>query len=1170
MYSPLRIAFLFSVISALLLFTSVANSAVTRSSFLAIRLPDDPLRAANIEQLGDVLVVIGNGDVYRVKGIEATRDTVAQTIHAIRRINPTTLIALGDRGAYRIRSATTDEIAVPGGHVRMETAIVLGDDEVWLQTHLDSQFCLLRDTACTAFKTAGTAYGLIKALDRTWIIASSGVYRVDGNVATQVVDDTIFIPSTQDLLAATQLTSKVGHDDNLIWIQGEKKFWVISRGKVESFPRATLRSVKPGIRLVVENDDETLFAIKQTGPDKLDGHAFPKILFIQPIPDQRRIATVTLQFDVPQVAGTQTVSLDLTQPAPIPQMNLTLRDFLEVGGEVRMIRNNFISYLKLIGSDNHGTILSLGDKLYRWDATGWLELGLAKNLSANFVMQLNDHETWILDRQDRPFRRFFSKDSIAAGETAYRILEDKLAALPDVGTIDAVSKEADAVWLLTDRGAYRVKGDAIARIPDQQIEAQDVVRFDGRTFIIAKDALWRVEGDYAISVGTLPKGPEYGSLWQASVHLNLLWLVSDAGIAAYSPGDPATKETLFAIPIGGVRALSDINGTLWALTDTGAFRIFPGSGIKAIGKPNKDVLAGLPGNLLPGNVGLTGVARLSAEYTGALPPDFHEYATRNGGDFVAIIDSNLAQYNQFLAKGWYTGLSSVEKDIGTIGEQTMYVSVRDKWGNQNAEQIRLWIAPGAVMSALATYILVIAIGFAVIMTAPSLALSYRVLMVPALRQIGSLYSIPIILGIFPSLVDKLLERHKRRVHDKTAKDASVFLLPDDSLARASIAQLLKQESTLFIEGPSGIGKSAYMRYLAHTFSASGPSPLHLMTTVLVNLKAYIGVPPVEAYQSELLNVAAFRDSELATEILRIGGILFLLDGLNEVPSSTVTSWASFVSGHSERHFFIVSSQYVDTAFQRLPVITMPTLRREQVTALLARESGLDEMAVAESMSEDGLSLARIPQNLMVIARLLRDHSEIPKTQFTLYEKLLVPIFAEWRNRGKTDYISVLCWCAVAESERPDGSTVKNLPSEVTTRLLVDKLMVERGDGREFAHDHVRAFLVAHLLVAEWPAVLGKAELGFGSNWTLPLQFASEKLPKTQIVKLIDAFVAKKTDAAAARAEEIAALAVQRFGIDELGTWYGEFAKALVIARQFKNLERTSPSWTDNHSRASRP
>jgi hypothetical protein len=582
--------------------------------------------------------------------------------------------------------------------------------------------------------------------------------------------------------------------------------------------------------------------------------------------------------------------------------------------------------------------------------------------------------------------------------------------------------------------------------------------------------------------------------------------------------------------------------------------------MRAIANPNKDILFGLPMRGLPENIGLTGVARFSASYTGAIPPPFLAYATQKGGDFVGIIDSNLAQYNQFVSKAWYTGLSSIEKDLATFGEQGLYVLIRDKWGNQTAQEVRVWIAPGALVSSLAAYLLAIAVGFAVIMTAPHLSLSYRVLMIPALRKIGSLYAIPIILGLFPSLVAKLLERHRRRVHEKTGSASASFLLPDTALAGNSIAQSLTKRSTLFIEGPSGIGKSAYLRYLAHEFSSPKDRPLPVMTAVLINLRTHVGVSPVEAYQNELLNDGAFKDSEMAAEILRMGGLIFLLDGLNEVPGTTVASWAGFVSSHSERHFFVVSSQYVDSAFQELPVRVMPALSRDLVSTLLSREAGLDSQALAARVPEEAMNLARVPQNLMVIARLLRSNAAIPKSRFSLYETLLIPIFADWHNNGKADYITTLCLCAVSETEKADGSTIKALPAEVLTRLALDKVVVERGDNREFAHDHVRAFLVAYLLVGEWTTVLARPDLSFGSNWTLPLQFAAEKLPRTEIVKLIDTLVAKNSGAAAARAEEIAALAVRRFGADELGAWYGEFAKALIIARHFKNLDRAPQTW----------
>jgi len=102
--------------------------------------------------------------------------------------------------------------------------------------------------------------------------------------------------------------------------------------------------------------------------------------------------------------------------------------------------------------------------------------------------------------------------------------------------------------------------------------------------------------------------------------------------------------------------------------------------------------------------------------------------------------------------------------------------------------------------------------------APYARPAHLLLMNPYLRGIASLGVIPILITVAPPIRRHLFRRYRRNLNadPELRHEWERYVVPDPSLeAHAFLAKLMTQATrAAVVHGQSGIGKSAFMRYLA--------------------------------------------------------------------------------------------------------------------------------------------------------------------------------------------------------------------------------------------------------------------------------------------------------------------------------------------------------------------
>ena len=1047
----------------------------------------------------------GTGRCTRSRG--HPRESIPMSLRFTRcRLCPTVRQSRSDTlAAFEFAASRLSPYQLPETGVHVESIEEVGG-LLWLKTHSDLKVYQLDGLVTRDIGSPKSVQKMFSALGSVWLTTTNDVYRVDSGVCQKVVEHIDFFsrPEGRETIAGR------------LWLFAGNGVWVIGPSGTMRIFQGTVRAHQQiGSRLVLDTDSGTKL-IEQPDASTPIVEDLP-LLKLDLDQTTRSYAQLSVS-----VGGKPFQTVDLSRDDPIPGLGMSLRSFIALQG--RISGDGF--FIDLLGSDDAGFLLNYGRFLYRLTSTHLELLSDAFPALASLKLRQIRGKTWAVTQ-------YSGMDALLIGSSGTTDF------LPSVGR-SVMSRLNDAVdfdgatWLLTSVGAYRIKGQESRRIPDSVIDAKQILAFKGHTRLIAADALWTVDGDSAVLTQKFD-----GDVHQVEEHFGYLCLSTRAGFWIFD-GAEAKRVPNAALE---VNRLYEADGRLLVATRAGLFRIYPGASIHASLRPLNSVFLGFPGNLLPGSFGFTGVARVQAAYEGPVPKD---YLAAAGGAFEVVVDGNDRQFSSFIDRGWYTGIESIQRSLDTAGRHTIRISIRDKWRNTFVSEARVWVVPGFPASVFMGYALVFMLALALIWNSPRFSFAHNVVMSPTLRKMPSLYAIPVILTLAPGLVKRLLVRYRSRLQAATQSAADDFMLPEPQLAASVMKETIHAKRSLFVVGPSGIGKSAYMVYLANSFAAGSALP-EFVVVILVQLRQYVDIRPADVFQAELVNYGGFRDPELADDVLRLGGVLFLLDGLNEVTEKTVQQWSAFYQAHSAQNYFIIASQFVDAGFPALPVCEIPPLTDETARKLLARELGV-EPAKLPSLPKPTLLLARIPQNLKAITQILRAGAPAPQSEYELYEQLLTPLFDRWRHEGKSDRIEELCAAAVSDTDDPQARAVDSLSADVLYALVNEKLIVIRGAQKAFAHEHVRAYLAAYAVIKDWPAVLGM-DLRFPQSWILPLRFALPSLAREDDIKIAEALLQKKTDSSLLRGEELAAGILARFGEAAVGDWFRRYAVKLVAARQ---------------------
>ena len=266
---------------------------------------------------------------------------------------------------------------------------------------------------------------------------------------------------------------------------------------------------------------------------------------------------------------------------------------------------------------------------------------------------------------------------------------------------------------------------------------------------------------------------------------------------------------------------------------------------------------------------------------------------------------------------------------------------------------------------------------------------------------------------------------------------------DQRLSEAvPVLDLLKQHDGLIILGDPGAGKTTLLKYIALRLALAEGESLGLgqRLPVLLPLSAYANAPSIQNVSLDQFIADYFRDHgiDFSTDImlnqeLARGGVLFLLDGLDEVRDITQRHLVVnrvvdfFIEQRQKGNKFILTSRIVGYREVRpsvdgLAECTLVDLEGEEIsqfvekwTSALERASRGDTFLASEEATRQRVELlAAIDRNpgmrrlaanpllLTILALMKRQGIVLPERRVELYQKYVETLLKYWNQERGLD------------------------------------------------------------------------------------------------------------------------------------------------------------------------
>jgi hypothetical protein len=509
----------------------------------------------------------------------------------------------------------------------------------------------------------------------------------------------------------------------------------------------------------------------------------------------------------------------------------------------------------------------------------------------------------------------------------------------------------------------------------------------------------------------------------------------------------------------------------------------------------------------------------------------YDSATLSPPHASAIIATSPQEFAKTYASQEYVKLDGKWIRRLDVGRTTIYFAVRDGWGNELKGHRTYYVVPGVLVTGLAVPSAWFLLLFVTIMFAPTNRFARRLLMSPAIRKYGFFGLVPIIVVIRP-IKQRFLAPYRRGVAlDKALNSAqTTYVLPSIALLPATTGIILSEHRRIFVRGPSGIGKTAYLKYLLHAYASSTePTEPPGVTAIYVPLVRFRQESPVSMIHAQLASFGDVTDAELTATMLDDGAFLVLFDGLNEIEAPLRDSLSAFIERYGGRNYFVVASQeeYPEFTGCRLEMIG---LDEEHIKALLRARLPRERAAIViGKLLPEHTLVYRVPQDLELgIQLLLLDEAlELPASRVALYEAAVMPLERRWAGEGRGELWSVLTSEALAMvvEHRFTLDMANDYIRAAKTALVDLELIKERTRMYYFRHEQVRAFFAAKTFMRQWRAYMEGSGKGrtepdeievdprrerVDVTWLPMLEFAALMLDDTEALALWAAIAKRDT------------------------------------------------------------
>ncbi|AUX48236.1 uncharacterized protein SOCE26_097670 [Sorangium cellulosum] len=700
---------------------------------------------------------------------------------------------------------------------------------------------------------------------------------------------------------------------------------------------------------------------------------------------------------------------------------------------------------------------------------------------------------------------------------------------------------AGRLWLRTDRGAYRVEGNVPVHILKEDAHGLGIWNdpVDGYTWLLTSiGEVYRVDGTTPVKVWGAEDGLEQPALSSTRPERVISGLFSarlrsesdpspaqwlSSAIAAETEGptgrtlapllrmllqlnarvfwtsEPNVSQSALesgALEGVDVIAATELDGRVWLGTKRGAFRFDSDLDLELT------LRSRLWGDLWP-----TGATAADVGYVRA-------------GEPLAVKSTPPAFFirEEDRSKKYFTPAEDFLFPLRP-GRFQMTVLVRDEWQNVNRVHVRARVVPGPALALGALGALWAGFVALAVALAPYSRFFNGRVMSRAFRGAGSLGLVPLALGLSSGLRRHLLRRYRREVRANADLDPahSGYVVPSDEFAPERFAAALEKHRRLLLLGQSGLGKTAYFRYLTFLY-ASGARGLPLQGTipVLLPLGRYPGEDPEAIFHKQLQGYGLVSDQALCAYLLRQGGFILFIDGLNEVDEEARVQVNRFLDRHWNVNWMCVSSQEGYPLFSWMRRLQLAALDREHIAAILEKRLDPERAeATRRQFTEETYEVCRIPQDLEYVVALIERGEALPRSRHDLYTRVLAPVLASLDDRGHGDQKDTLFRRAYEMLrdrapwiDREDDAVSSWLQGELVQKKLLVKIEAD-VPRYHFRHDLLRAYLAARWFAPRWRDVLAEDRGKVDSNWRSMLEFALLHLDSPDEARaLLDALLAQ--------------------------------------------------------------
>jgi predicted NACHT family NTPase len=392
---------------------------------------------------------------------------------------------------------------------------------------------------------------------------------------------------------------------------------------------------------------------------------------------------------------------------------------------------------------------------------------------------------------------------------------------------------------------------------------------------------------------------------------------------------------------------------------------------------------------------------------------------------------------------------------------------------------------------------------------------------PWVRKYFSLGSVPLLLSIFPSLRRHLLRRYSASINkDKEFNEwKERFVCPDEEFQPDNFGKKLESERRLLITGQSGIGKTSFFKRLTASYASQDKQthPLKVFP-IYIPLTNYGGNSLEDLVYNQLFSYGKITDKELAPMFLEQGGLLILLDGVNEVQNVTDRQKLSaFVEKFWTSNYICLSSQHPYPEIENIPKVELKPFSREKVDEFIRQRVSDKEIAegVIKRFTDQEYQLYSIPRDLEFAAEILISGGKaLPKSRTELYKITFSAIFTKWKENGTVDAEDTLCkhaYTMIVQRDSTFDSVDDPHFKEITADLFKQKFLVRREGSYNFRHDLIRSYLASEYFHPRWNNLFeGMTGRPIDSNWLEMLKFSCENIEDADEVKSLVYEVLKRS------------------------------------------------------------